>query len=699
MMNNCTDGGSITFNVNVEVETTEVVKVVGNCAELGNWNPVEAISLTQDSNDKTLWSCSIKVSSTNVIYYRYLTCIVFERDGVKNSLLQKWENHKTPRTFKSNSSGNDVFGLICNEYLINHGFATAQTFLFLKFKQKSVQLWMDEVESELRLKALCVDSSFKKTNPGKESASVAVIQAAIIQIDLYMDIRGQSPKYIGFFHLMPENYKANNGKFTGPVYSPNNSVIGKITEISLENSYSCEWSSNKTLMIGHRGSGVSSGVRKCYPPVEENTIASFQLAHKNGFDFVEFDVQLSKDMVPLIYHDYTIGLGLNEEKETRGTLEVHVMDLKAEQLQSYPVRFFQMIFQIYLCDFTQLYLTNTKPLNMASRDIRTFFGQGGGDDEKKESERAKKQIEKRKADQKSYDKAKRRRLIQESLKDLAVLNDLPNHICSHTAICTRHMRDVTTSTVKMLSSYLCAYHITLNQEKLSTLITGDFNAKVSTNRHTKLTKVEVLNQVTGRDHRMSIAEFKFSAITLELMKRRNDRIDREYWRSGREDGTSDVERFWDDLNVFIDTILTCVMKSAGNRRIIFSCFNPEVCTMLKLKQNVYPVALLICGKADCYQPYDDDRTISIQKAVYFALNTNLQGIVAHADEILKDISIVKHVHQSNLLLLTWGENVNNDEAVSTLRKYHLDGIIQDRFVAVVKSSPQLDLCFNEDLYT
>ncbi|KAG1661429.1 Glycerophosphocholine phosphodiesterase GPCPD1 [Nymphon striatum] len=556
MMNNCTDGGSITFNVNVEVETTEVVKVVGNCAELGNWNPVEAISLTQDSNDKTLWSCSIKVSSTNVIYYRYLTCIVFERDGVKNSLLQKWENHKTPRTFKSNSSGNDVFGLICNEYLINHGFATAQTFLFLKFKQKSVQLWMDEVESELRLKALCVDSSFKKTNPGKESASVAVIQAAIIQIDLYMDIRGQSPKYIGFFHLMPENYKANNGKFTGPVYSPNNSVIGKITEISLENSYSCEWSSNKTLMIGHRGSGVSSGVRKCYPPVEENTIASFQLAHKNGFDFVEFDVQLSKDMVPLIYHDYTIGLGLNEEKETRGTLEVHVMDLKAEQLQSYP------------------------------------------------------------------------------LKDLAVLNDLP----------TGH---------KVLSLNLKG-----DQSPFPTL-------------------VSVFNEVD------SCLGFNIE-IKCPLTYK---------------DGTSDVERFWDDLNVFIDTILTCVMKSAGNRRIIFSCFNPEVCTMLKLKQNVYPVALLICGKADCYQPYDDDRTISIQKAVYFALNTNLQGIVAHADEILKDISIVKHVHQSNLLLLTWGENVNNDEAVSTLRKYHLDGIIQDRFVAVVKSSPQLDLCFNEDLYT
>ncbi|KAG1680273.1 Proteasome adapter and scaffold protein ECM29 [Nymphon striatum] len=46
--------------------------------------------------------------------------------------------------------------------------------------------------------------------------------------------------------------------------------------------------------------------------------------------------------------------------------------------------------------------------------LMTKLKEGGGDDEKKESERAKKQIEKRKADQKSYDKAKRRRLIQES---------------------------------------------------------------------------------------------------------------------------------------------------------------------------------------------------------------------------------------------------------------------------------------------
>ena len=52
---------------------------------------------------------------------------------------------------------------------------------------------------------------------------------------------------------------------------------------------------------------------------------------------------------------------------------------------------------------------------MASKDIRSFFGKaGGGDDEKKESDRSKRQIEKRKSDQRSYDKGKRQRVIQES---------------------------------------------------------------------------------------------------------------------------------------------------------------------------------------------------------------------------------------------------------------------------------------------
>ena len=46
---------------------------------------------------------------------------------------------------------------------------------------------------------------------------------------------------------------------------------------------------------------------------------------------------------------------------------------------------------------------------MASCDIRNFFGQGGGDSENKEA--YKQHIEKRKLQQNTYDKTKRKRLV------------------------------------------------------------------------------------------------------------------------------------------------------------------------------------------------------------------------------------------------------------------------------------------------
>ena len=52
--------------------------------------------------------------------------------------------------------------------------------------------------------------------------------------------------------------------------------------------------------------------------LRENTIASLKNAHKHGADMVEFDVQLSKDKIPVIYHDFelaTTSLGKNGENK------------------------------------------------------------------------------------------------------------------------------------------------------------------------------------------------------------------------------------------------------------------------------------------------------------------------------------------------------------------------------------------------
>ena len=42
------------------------------------------------------------------------------------------------------------------------------------------------------------------------------------------------------------------------------------------------------------------------PSATENTIASLRKAGAHGADYVEFDVQLTKDLVPVVYHDFTV---------------------------------------------------------------------------------------------------------------------------------------------------------------------------------------------------------------------------------------------------------------------------------------------------------------------------------------------------------------------------------------------------------
>lgn len=34
-----------------------------------------------------------------------------------------------------------------------------------------------------------------------------------------------------------------------------------------------------------------------------------------------------------------------------------------------------------------------------------------------------------------------------------------------------------------------------------------------------------------------------------------------------------------NMNTFLDIILSCVLQKGGNRRIVFSCFDPDICIM------------------------------------------------------------------------------------------------------------------------
>lgn len=59
----------------------------------------------------------------------------------------------------------------------------------------------------------------------------------------------------------------------------------------------------------------------------------------SGADFVEFDVQLSKDLVPVIYHDFVVYVSLKKKKnlDLNDMLELPMRELTLEQLSNLKI--------------------------------------------------------------------------------------------------------------------------------------------------------------------------------------------------------------------------------------------------------------------------------------------------------------------------------------------------------------------------
>lgn len=73
----------------------------------------------------------------------------------------------------------------------------------------------------------------------------------------------------------------------------------------------------RTEIVGHLGSGANT-TAKTSLQIGENTIQSFMSAMGSGASCVEFDVQLTKDLFPVIFHDFLV-------METGGDVPLHTL--------------------------------------------------------------------------------------------------------------------------------------------------------------------------------------------------------------------------------------------------------------------------------------------------------------------------------------------------------------------------------------
>lgn len=172
-------------------------------------------------------------------------------------------------------------------------------------------------------------------------------------IDLYIyssrAVEGEPPYHAGFTYILPSALSSSEGILTVPVTTTKHRPLGEMNlryvVIKPMSTFKCDMSItftrywNKTrsgLDVGHRGAGSSFKleVKKC-AEIRENTIASMKTAIEYGADLVEFDVQLSKDLVPIIYHDFHVCIAMKRKKQLDDIdmLQIPLKDLTLEQLR------------------------------------------------------------------------------------------------------------------------------------------------------------------------------------------------------------------------------------------------------------------------------------------------------------------------------------------------------------------------------
>uniref|UniRef100_A0AAR2IQT1 GP-PDE domain-containing protein n=1 Tax=Pygocentrus nattereri TaxID=42514 RepID=A0AAR2IQT1_PYGNA len=363
------------------------------------------------------------------------------------------------------------------------------------------------------------------------------------------------PGHVGTACLLSSSFVESgkdNGIVTLPIMSRNSrQTIGKVRvdylvirpiqgfQCDMQQSFSKHWRKRRPLDVGHRGAGSTHAAK--HHKIRENTIASFLSAASHGAAYVEFDVHLSKDFVPIVYHDLTccISTKKKNDKHSMELFEVPVKDLTFDQLQ------------------------------------------------------------------------------------------LLKHICTLIAV----------NNVLLQIFQAVPEHVGFN---------------------------------------------------IELK-----------WISQMKDGSWDANlSTYFNMNQFLDVILTCVLQNAGKRRIIFSCFDPDVCAMVRRKQNKYPVLFLTQGVSDIYPQLMDIRCQTTQIAMSFAQSEDILGISAHAEDLLRNMDSITVAQSKGLVVFCWGDDNNDHENRRRLREQGINGpLLCVHFLFPLPSAgfytlSQLPLCNN-----
>lgn len=142
------------------------------------------------------------------------------------------------------------------------------------------------------------------------------------------------------------------------------------------------------------------------------------------------------------------------------------------------------------------------------------------------------------------------------------------------------------------------------------------------------------------------------------------------------------------LNSIVDRTLKVLMAEAAAsnsaRSIALLSFDADICTMMQLKQAVFPVYMLHCEERDGLECDDaDPRTVCVERGIAFAESQHFAGMILFAELVMENELLARRVTSSGLHLMTYSAlNANPEVAFRQLHDLGVEGIITDDVIRV-----------------
>ncbi|EGG13932.1 hypothetical protein DFA_11693 [Cavenderia fasciculata] len=638
----------VTFKIQTSVQDIRVnqaVAIIGDVSELGCWNVKGSVELsnTERTDSHLVWTACVTFPTSLHVNYKY----IIVNKARNPALLVEWEAARgSSRSI--NVEGKDmfvndgIFGMLGSGLTpwIGRGWLPdyeTQLRILLQVDEKPVVLYDEESHPDIVLRlhdpyGLSQDFSLPMTSFAELVLHAPTLDclgfsASIVEYKDGASIGGNglggsnSPSsptnvnIVGRSFIISQQVRNKWGKIYSPIISPDGLVVGEfrcnylvVTPFTHPlNSIGSLWRSiverNPQSIIGHRGNGKNNfGINT--NAVTENTILSFLTATRFGAKMIEFDLQLTYDNVPVIFHDYEIEIETSEGvtmKETinRLTLE-QFLKLKPQK-------------------------GNKGPLSKGM----------------------------------SHMKGNR---LSRSTGDLLQL--LPQSVFpTFTAVTSSSTSTTTSTTTTNTNTNTHATDLTTSTAVLHPSPTGYSNV-IHDRYSTFQDSFTFVPQDVG-----FMVEIKYPNIAMQNLRK-----------------FTAPER-----NEFVDIILNVVFNEAGDRKIVFLTFDPDIAMLLRTKQFRYPVLFLVCSDTPTfYSVFDPDVNVndtrgnSILNAISFVKIVNLDGIVCDSESILANHSFVETIHRENLLIFTYGSKNVDPVNVKIQTDLGVDGIIADNMTKLSK---------------